>query len=161
MTGQDYRCNDGSLDPVLGAFNSKCLRKRDQTHLRSGVVRLTKVTVQAGGRSGINNSAELLSSKDGPNGLRARIGTLEVDGLDLVPFRVGHVPETMWMGGCEFACKCVGGFRSYPLSLRIPALLIRIVIPPNASKADFMTAAPSVTDEVFTTAFPPTIHRKQ
>ena len=56
------------------------------------------------------------------------------------------------MDGCEFWI--------YPLSLKIPALLIRIVTPPNASKADLTTAAPSVTDDVFTTAFPPAIHNK-
>ena len=84
-----------------------------------------------------------------------------MDGLDLVPFGIGHVPETVRWAGCELACKRDRSFRSYPLSLRIPALLIRIVIPPNASKADLMTAAPSVTDEVFTTALPPTIHHKQ
>lgn len=37
----------------------------------------------------------------------------------------------------------------------MPALLIRIVTVPNASTAVLMTAAPSETDEVFTTAFPP------
>ena len=84
-----------------------------------------------------------------------------MDGLDLVPFGVGHVPETVRWGGCELACKRDRNLGSYPLSLRIPALLIRIVIPPNASKADLMTAAPSVTDDVFTTALPPTNHHKQ
>lgn len=52
------------------------------------------------------------------------------------------------------------GSKPYPLSLRIPALLTRMVIPPNASKADLITAAPSVTDEVFTTAFPPATRSK-
>ena len=43
----------------------------------------------------------------------------------------------------------------HPLSLKIPALLIRIVTVPNASMAVLMTAAPSETEELFTTAFPP------
>src|SRR6266446_9044985 len=45
----------------------------------------------------------------------------------------------------------------YPLSLRIPALLIRIVTVPNESMAVLMTAAPSETEDMFTTAFPPAI----
>ena len=98
MTRRDYRCDDGSFDSVLGALNGKGLRERDQTHLRGGVVRLTKVTVQTGGGGGVHDSAELLFPKDGPNCLRARVGTLEVDCLDLVPFRFGHVPETVWCG---------------------------------------------------------------
>ena len=97
-TRQGYRCNNGSFDPILGALNSKGLRERDQTHLRGRVVRLTKVAVQTGGGSGVYNSAELLFPENGPNGLRASVGTLEVDGLDLVPFRIGHVPETMRWG---------------------------------------------------------------
>lgn len=44
---------------------------------------------------------------------------------------------------------------AHPLSLKIPALLIRMVTVPNASMAVLMTAAPSETEEVFTTAFPP------
>ena len=44
---------------------------------------------------------------------------------------------------------------AHPLSLKIPALLIRIETVPNASMAVLMTAAPSETEEVFTTAFPP------
>lgn len=44
---------------------------------------------------------------------------------------------------------------AHPLSLKMPALLIRIVTVPNASIAVLMTAAPFETDEVFTTAFPP------
>jgi hypothetical protein len=44
---------------------------------------------------------------------------------------------------------------AHPLSFKIPALLIRIVTVPNASTAVLMTAAPSETEEVFTTAFPP------
>ena len=43
---------------------------------------------------------------------------------------------------------------THPLSLRIPALLMRIVTVPKASTALLITAAPSVT-EVLTTAFPP------
>ena len=42
-----------------------------------------------------------------------------------------------------------------PAYLKIPALLIRIVIPPNASSAVWMTAAPSVTEDVFAAALPP------
>lgn len=38
---------------------------------------------------------------------------------------------------------------------RIPALLMRIVTPPNASNAVLMTASPSATEEVFATALPP------
>jgi len=70
MTRQAYRCDNGSVDPVPGALNGKGLRERDQTHLRSGVVRLTKVTVQAGGGSGVYDSAKLLFPEYGPNGLR-------------------------------------------------------------------------------------------
>lgn len=44
---------------------------------------------------------------------------------------------------------------TYPLSLRIPALLIRIVTVPKTSTAVLMTATPSATDEVFATALPP------
>lgn len=44
---------------------------------------------------------------------------------------------------------------AHPLSLKIPALLIRMVTVPNASMAVLMTAEPSETEEVFTTAFPP------
>ena len=44
---------------------------------------------------------------------------------------------------------------TYPLSRRIPALLMRIVTFPKASMAVLMTASPSVTEELFTTALPP------
>lgn len=44
---------------------------------------------------------------------------------------------------------------AHPLSRRIPALLMRIVTPPKASSAVLMTATPSVTDELLTTALPP------
>lgn len=44
---------------------------------------------------------------------------------------------------------------THPLSLRIPALLMRMVTVPKASMAVLMTAAPSETDDVFTTALPP------
>lgn len=37
----------------------------------------------------------------------------------------------------------------------MPALLMRIVTPPKASTAVLITAAPSVTDDVLATAFPP------
>lgn len=94
MAKRYYRRNDGGLDSVLGALNSKGLRERDQTHLRGRVVCLTKVTVQTGGGSGIHDPPEFLFSEDRPDGLGARVGTLEVDGLDLVPFRIGHIPET-------------------------------------------------------------------
>ena len=70
ITGRDYRCDNGSLDPVLGALDGKGLGERDQAHLRSGVVRLTKVTIQTGGGSGVYDSAKLLLSEYGPNGLR-------------------------------------------------------------------------------------------
>lgn len=160
MTKQDYRCDDGGLDTVFGALDRKSLRERDQTHFRSRVVRLTKVTVQTSGGRCIYNSAEFLLPEDGPSGLRARVSTLEVDRLNLVPFRIGHVLETERQDTALVRCRMSGIFYLYPLSLRIPALLTRIVIPPNASKADLITAAPSVTDDVFTTAFPPTIHHK-
>lgn len=42
-----------------------------------------------------------------------------------------------------------------PLSLRIPALLIRMVTVPKVSTAVLMTDAPSVTDDVLATALPP------
>jgi hypothetical protein len=42
-----------------------------------------------------------------------------------------------------------------PLSRKIPPLLMRIVTPPKASSAVFITADPSVTEELFTTALPP------
>ena len=70
MARRAYRCDGGSLDPILTALNGKGLRERDQTHLHSGVVRLTIVTVQAGGGSGVYDSAELLFPEYGPNGLR-------------------------------------------------------------------------------------------
>lgn len=88
VTRQNYRCNDGGLDAVLRPLNSKGLRERDQAHLRSGVVRLAKVAVQPGSGGGVDDPAEFLFSENGPSGLCARKGTLEVDGLNLVPFRV-------------------------------------------------------------------------
>jgi len=39
----------------------------------------------------------------------------------------------------------------------MPALLMRMVIPPKVSRAVLMTAAPSVTEDVFATAFPPAV----
>lgn len=160
MAKRSYRSNYGGFDTVLDALNGKSLRERDQTHFRGRVIRLAKVTIQTSGGRCIYNSAEFLLPEDGPSGLRARVSTFEVDRLDLVPFRVGHVLETEWRDAVLVRCRMSGIFRLYPLSLRIPALLMRIVIPPNASKADLITAAPSVTDDVFTTAFPPTIHHK-
>ena len=50
---------------------------------------------------------------------------------------------------------------THPLSLKMPALLIRMVTPPNVSKAVLITAAPSVTDDVFATAFPPAFRADQ
>lgn len=47
--------------------------------------------------------------------------------------------------------------QTHPLSRRIPALFMRMVTPPNASRAVLITAAPSVTDEVFVTALPPAV----
>jgi hypothetical protein len=44
---------------------------------------------------------------------------------------------------------------AHPLSLNIPALLMRIVTPPKESTAVLMTAAPSVTEDELITAFPP------
>jgi hypothetical protein len=64
----------------------------------------------------------------------------------------------LWDVGSYSCARICRRLISYPLSLKIPALLIRIVIPPKASKADLMTAGPSVTDEVFATAFPPAIN---
>lgn len=56
---------------------------------------MAKVAIQPGGGCGVHNPAELLFSEDGPNGLGAREGALEVHGLDLVPFGVRHIPETV------------------------------------------------------------------
>ena len=39
--------------------------------------------------------------------------------------------------------------------LRIPALLIKMCTPPKTSSAVWITAAPSVTEALFTAAFPP------
>ena len=44
---------------------------------------------------------------------------------------------------------------TYPLSRKIPALLTSTLIPPKASIALCITAAPSVTEDVFMMAFPP------
>lgn len=41
-----------------------------------------------------------------------------------------------------------------PLSLKIPALLMRMVTLPKVSRAVLITAGPSVTEELFTTALP-------
>ena len=43
------------------------------------------------------------------------------------------------------------------LSRRIPALLMSMVMLPNVSMAVLITAAPSATDEVLTTALPPAV----
>lgn len=73
---------------------------------------------------------------------------------DLVPFLITHVLEAATSGlvglvlGKPFK-------RPYPLSRRIPALLMRIVTVPKLSTAVLITAAPSVTEDVFTTALPP------
>ena len=48
---------------------------------------------------------------------------------------------------------------TYPLSRKMPALFTSTVIPPNASMALCITAAPSVTEDVFTTASPPANHK--
>lgn len=45
--------------------------------------------------------------------------------------------------------------RTYLLSRRMPALLMRMVTVPKLSTAVLMTASPSVTDEVLMTALPP------
>lgn len=76
-----------------------------------------------------------------------------MDFVDLVPFFIGHVLEAS--SGMRALLLRETKAETHPLSLRIPALLIRMVTVPKASVAVLMIAAPSETDDVFTTAFPP------
>lgn len=163
-----YRSNGSRPDAVFCALASKGLRKSNETHLGGTVIGLAEVTcenirfemskeleshtVEAGGTSSVDNATELLLAEEGPGSLRACKRTLQMDLHDLVPFLVGHVLEASV--DIQHLVPVVA-LEAYPLSLRIPALLIRIVTVPKASTADLITAAPSATDEVLVTALPP------
>jgi hypothetical protein len=112
-----------------------------------------RLTKQASCAGCIDDPTELLLAEDWPRCVGTRECALEVNVLDLVPFLVGHIPETSHhiFSSCEMPC---GGELPNPLSRRIPALLINMVTPPKASSAVLITAGPSVADELFTTALP-------
>ena len=105
-------CNSINLDVVLVTFPSECLGEADQTHFCCAVVSLSEVplkcmntkhphdsldsrpTKQASGAGCIDNPTELLLAEDWPRCVGTRECALEVNILNLVPFLVGHVPET-------------------------------------------------------------------
>lgn len=169
VTGQLNRCNSISLDVVLETFPRECLREANQTHFGCAVVSLSEIplgyvntkhsrrrhqtlTEQASRTGCIDYPPELLLAEDWPGCVGTRECALEVDVLNLVPFFVGHIPEA---GHRLFrSTSCEGERLPDPLSRRIPALLISMVTPPKASSAVLITAGPSVTDELFTTALP-------
>ena len=111
-------------------------------------------TVEPCSTGSIYDATELLLAEDGPCSFGAGERALEVDFLDLVPLLVGHVLEATSIVSARIRSISVDG-GAYPLSRRIPALLMRMVTVPNASTAVLITAAPSVTDPMFATAFPP------
>ena len=111
-------------------------------------------TEETGGARGVDDTTELLLAEDRPCSLGAGERALEVDFLDLVPLLVGHVLEATSIVSARTRSISVDG-GAYPLSRRIPALLMRMVTVPKASTAVLITAAPSVTDPMFATAFPP------
>lgn len=77
-----------------------------------------------------------------------------MDELHKVPFLVRHVLDTL-VAEMQSTVKS-DTQQEIPQTYRsIPALLMRIVMPPNASRAVWMTAAPSATEEELTTALPP------
>lgn len=77
-----------------------------------------------------------------------------MDELHKVPFLVRHVLDTL-VAEKQSTVKS-DTKQEIPQTYRnIPALLMRIVMPPNASRAVWMTAAPSATEEELTTALPP------
>ncbi len=168
MTTTTYWGNCSRPDTIFCALASKGLSESNETHLRSTVIGLTKVTyenlrsemrkelksrtVEASGTSSVNNATKLLLAEEGPGGLCASECALQVYLHDLIPFLVRHVLEAS--ADTQYLVP-VMSLGAHPLSLRMPALLIRTVTVPKASTADLITAAPSDTDEVLVTALPP------
>ncbi len=66
--------------------------------LGSGVVGLTEVTVDTGGRGGVDDTTVLLLAHVGPCGLGTGVRAGDVNSGDLVPFLVGHGLETAGIG---------------------------------------------------------------
>lgn len=103
--------------------------------------------------------------------------TLQMDRYDSIPFLVCHITEAgiVWAKWFAMVAQMEYSNTSCPLKhtrcsaslihrsdvliyLRMPALLIKICTPPKTSNAVWMTAAPSVTEALFTAAFPPAKH---
>ena len=166
-----HGCNSSGFDIVLGTFTGKSLGKADKTHLGSAIIPLTEIslewpsaflfgyisgcrhTIETSSASSIDHAPKLLFTEDRPSSFRTCESTFEMDLNNLVPLLVWHVlePDTKFSFDVWVRIKY-----THPLSRKIPALFIRIVTAPKLSTAVLMTAAPSETDEVFTTAFPPT-----
>ena len=163
-----YWSNSSRPDTIFCALASKGLGESNEAHLRGAVIGLTKVTyenvrsgmrnklksrtVEASSTSSVDNATKLLLAEEWPSGLCASECALQMNLRDLIPFLVRHVLEA---GTDTQYLAPVMSLGTHPLSLRMPALLMRIVTVPKASTADLITAAPSDTDEVLATALPP------
>lgn len=87
------RRNDVAEDVVLDALLGQGLGEANHGELGGRVVGLTEAAEQAGGRSGVDDTAVLLLAEMGPGGAGALIGALDVDLHDEVPVLVLDVLE--------------------------------------------------------------------
>ena len=85
--------NDVADNVVLETLLGQGLGEANQGQLGGGVVGLAKVSEQAGGGGGVDDTAILLLPEVGPGGAGALVGALDVDLVDEVPVLVGHVLE--------------------------------------------------------------------
>ena len=115
-------------------------------------------TIDARSTRRIDDPPKLLIAEMRPSSPGTGIGTLDVYRNDLIKLGVRHVLEPITHAlevNYTRELSKPKPMATHPLSRNIPALFTRMVTPPKAWMALCITAAPSVTEDVFTTALPP------
>ncbi|MNJ38810.1 hypothetical protein D3C77_336660 [compost metagenome] len=87
------RGNGVDANVLARAFDGQRVGKTDQAGLGRGVVALAEVAENAGAGGGHDDAAVALLTHDRPHGVGQAEGTLDVNVLDQVPLRFGHLVE--------------------------------------------------------------------
>ncbi len=81
------------MDAALAALDRERLAEAEEAELGHRVVRLAEVAVDARGRGGHDHAAVAGLAHVGPRGMGDREAALDVDLVDQVPVRLGHLVE--------------------------------------------------------------------
>src|SRR5690554_3883812 len=82
-------------DVVLAAFDRQGAGQTVETELGHAVVGLTEIAVDAGGRGGEDDAAEVLFLHLVPGSMGNLVGTFHMDLVDQIPVGIGHLGKTL------------------------------------------------------------------